>query len=71
MPDCHGRDLVKPLRKERSAVVVEEVVLTVRVPPATLKRIDSLVKARRSKIPRHSWLLEAIYEKLDREDQEL
>lgn len=48
----------------------EEVALTVRVPPATLKRIDVLVKARRNKIPRHSWLLEAIYEKLDREDNE-
>lgn len=48
----------------------DEVALTVRVPPTTLQRINVLVKARRNKIPRHSWLLEAIYEKLDREDQE-
>src|ERR1700722_19038507 len=46
-----------------------EVALTVRVPRATLQRIDSLVGARPTKIPRHSWLLEAIHEKLDKEDR--
>jgi hypothetical protein len=45
-----------------------EVALTVRVPKETLDRMDMLVKARPTKIPRHSWLLEAIYEKLFKED---
>ena len=44
-----------------------ELALTVRVPRNVLDQIDFLVKLRRSKIPRHSWLLEAIYEKLARE----
>jgi hypothetical protein len=44
-----------------------EVALTVRVPKQTLDYIDGLVKARPTKIPRHSWLLEAIYEKLSKE----
>ncbi len=46
-----------------------EVALTVRVPRTTLERIDSLVRARPNKIPRHSWLLEAIYEKLYKEER--
>ena len=44
-----------------------EIALTVRVPPAVLNQIDELVRARRVKIPRHAWLLEAIYAKLDSE----
>ena len=47
----------------------DEVAVTVRVPKGTLERIDSLVKARPTKIPRHSWLLEAIYEKLYKEER--
>jgi hypothetical protein len=46
-----------------------EVALTVRVPKGTLERIDALVRVRQNKIPRHSWLLEAIYEKLYREER--
>lgn len=44
-----------------------EIALTVRVPPAVLEQIDQLVRSRRVKIPRHAWLLEAIYAKLDSE----
>jgi|SRR5580700_11276603 hypothetical protein len=46
-----------------------DFALTVRVPRDVLDRIDFLVRLRRSKIPRHSWLLEAIYEKLAREGE--
>lgn len=38
-----------------------------RVPSDIIERVDSAVKARRIKTPRHTWLLEAIHEKLDRE----
>jgi predicted transcriptional regulator len=46
-----------------------EAAITVRVPEETLERIDALVQRRQTRIPRHSWLLEAIYEKLDREER--
>ncbi len=46
-----------------------EVALTVRIPKGTLERIDALVKDRPNKIPRHSWLLEAIHEKLYKEER--
>lgn len=35
-----------------------------RIPDATLAAIDADVKSRRVKTPRHTWLLEAIEEKL-------
>lgn len=52
----------------RNQVAKDEVALTVRVPPDVLEQIDQLVKRRRVKIPRHAWLLEAIYAKLDSEN---
>lgn len=58
--------MVHEIRPEDDA---SEVALTVRVPKDILERIDSLVKARPTKIPRHSWLLEAIHEKLYKEER--
>jgi hypothetical protein len=45
--------------KKRSTVTV-----SLRIPVPMLKEIDKAVQARPYKIPRHSWLLEAVYEKL-------
>jgi hypothetical protein len=47
----------------------DEFALTVRVPKGTVDRIDARVRHRLTRIPRHSWLLEAIYEKLYREER--
>jgi hypothetical protein len=38
-----------------------------RLPPDVIARVDRAVQSRRVKIPRHTWLLEAVVEKLDRE----
>jgi hypothetical protein len=54
---------------KRDQKLEREVALTVRVPQETLDRIDSLVGSRLTGIPRHSWLLEAIYEKLYKEER--
>jgi hypothetical protein len=48
--------------KEKDAVPV-----ILRVPEDILKRIDGSVQARLIKTPRHTWLLEAVLEKLERE----
>jgi hypothetical protein len=45
----------------------ETVPVILRVPEDILERVDSSVQARRIKTPRHTWLLEAILEKLERE----
>jgi len=42
-------------------------VVNLRVPVEILNEIDSLRKERRIKTPRHTWLLEAIEEKIERE----
>lgn len=34
-----------------------------------LTRIDSILHQRKVKIPRHTWILEALYEKLEREGE--
>lgn len=44
---------------------VTSVIL--RVPSEIIERVDEAVQGRRIKTPRHTWLLEAIVEKLDRE----
>jgi hypothetical protein len=38
-----------------------------RIPADVIAQIEKAVLARRLKIPRHTWLLEAVMEKLDRE----
>ena len=44
--------------------------LKLRLPVDLLKRVDEMVKSRRPAPSRHQWILEAIYEKLDREASE-
>jgi hypothetical protein len=50
---------------ERKAGV--EVPVTVRIPKPMLSDIESLVRTRPIKTARHTWLMEAIYEKWKRE----
>lgn len=42
--------------------------ILIRIPAEALKRIDEIVSAKRIKTPRHTWLLEAIFEKLEKAD---
>lgn len=41
--------------------------VVLRLPPDVLTRIDRAVEARRVKVPRHTWLMEAVIEKLERD----
>jgi hypothetical protein len=51
--------------------VVEKTIgekpIIIRVPSEALGKIDKIVKSKQIKTPRHTWLLEAIFEKLERE----
>ena len=44
----------------------KNVLLT--IPGKSPTRIEHVLKARRVRIPRHTWILEAIVEKLEREE---
>lgn len=52
----------KPVRAEKT-----EQPVKLRVPAELLEQIDAAVAAKRPAPSRHNWILEAIYEKLDRE----
>ena len=42
-------------------------LIQLRIPSSEIERIDNLIASRRPKPPRHSWILEAIYEKLEKD----
>ena len=46
----------------------KEIPVVVRIPSDLLDRIDALVATRQLKTPRHTWLLEALFEKAHREE---
>ncbi len=46
-----------------------ETSVLLRIPGNLADRIDNATKARPIRTPRHSWILEAILEKLEREGQ--
>lgn len=46
-------------------------VVNLRLPTSLLAEIDEVIKSKRVKIPRHTWLLEAIAERLTSEKEEL
>lgn len=54
-----GADAAAPARSRPSVVV--------RLPPDLLDRVDAAVAARAVPITRHSWILEALHEKVLRE----
>ncbi len=45
----------------------DEIPLKLRVPPKLLRHIDEPVLRRAVRIPRHSWLIEALVEKVERD----
>lgn len=52
---------------ESSVEKEEEKGLKLRLPLPLLQQVDAVVASRRPVPSRHQWILEAIYEKLDRE----
>lgn len=43
--------------------------ILIRIPVEALKKIDEIVSAKKIKTPRHTWLLEAVFEKLEKDSQ--
>lgn len=52
-----------------SAEIEKETVINIRLPLSVVEKVDRIVRRRRVRIPRHSWLLEAVYAHLDEEEQ--
>lgn len=45
----------------------EDKPILIRIPSNALEKIDEIVSSKQIKTPRHTWLLEAVFEKLERE----
>lgn len=43
--------------------------MTLRLPSELSNRIEAVLQKRAFKLPRHTWLLEAVIEKLEREEE--
>lgn len=55
----------------RPAEIVKATKVLLTIPAESHSRIEAVLAERRVRIPRHTWLLEAIVEKLEREEQKL
>lgn len=53
---------------EEKQLIVKDLPVILRIPTSLLNRIDRLVSARQIRTPRHTWLLEALLEKVKREE---
>lgn len=51
-----------------SVEMEKETVINIRLPLSVVEKMDRIVRRRRVRIPRHSWLLEAVYAHLDEEE---
>ena len=74
VPSVDVEDLINrggstPVREPAPAATDQVVPVILRLPASMLKSIDESVKSRPVRIPRHTWLLEAVHEKLSRELQ--
>ncbi len=57
-------------RARGAATEARPVTVSLRIPGDVAARVDRSVRSRPVKIPRHTWLLEAVVEKLDREEED-
>ena len=55
------------VRSEQPKRAEKPIPVLVRMSPDLLRHIDRAVRSRRIKIPRQTWILEAIVEQLERE----
>ncbi|MDF1586679.1 hypothetical protein PZ740_09825 [Rhodospirillales bacterium YIM 152171] len=59
------------MAKGQKEIDEDVAALTVRVPRALVSDIDQERNARAVRVPRNTWILEAVVEKLDRERRRL
>ena len=57
-------------RARGAATEAKPLAVSLRIPGDVAARVDRAVLSRPVKIPRHTWLLEAVVEKLDREEED-
>lgn len=58
-----------PANSDRSRGKREIIPVSLRLPSELSRRIEAVLQKRAFKLPRHTWLLEAVIEKLEREEK--
>lgn len=58
-----------PAKNDRSRGKREIIPVSLRLPSELSRRIEAVLQKRAFKLPRHTWLLEAVIEKLEREEE--
>lgn len=56
-----------PVRESSKPSQSGTTPIILRLPTELLQQVDSLLKNRPVRLPRHTWILEAVYEKMKRE----
>ena len=74
-PDIQEKEIQSLIEKGGSVAKSDEkkskkqvVPITLRIPNHIIERIAQVIASRPIRIPRHTWILEAILEKLEREE---
>ena len=55
------------VRQKAMAPAAQNMPVSLRIPGPLAERLDNALQDRLIRVPRHTWILEAIVEKLDRE----
>ncbi len=58
-------------RRETAAPTVRNLAVLLRIPGPLAERLDAFLQSRLIRVPRQTWILEAILEKLDRETRDV
>ena len=67
-PQATRTEAKRPGRKKKAPASAKIIPTQLRLEEDLLKRIDLVIEKRRVKASRHSWFLEAIFEKLEKEE---
>ncbi len=65
-----GGSAARQEKKSNKKQQKDIVPISLRLPREFSERIETVLEKRALKIPRHTWLLEAVVEKLEREEKE-
>ena len=65
-----GGSVAQLVEPAKPAPPTEEKQVALRIPTALLAELDDMLQSRTIRQPRHTWILEAISEKLNREMRE-
>ena len=62
-----GGSIANPTLEKEAGTQKQNADVNLRIPHLLLERIDQTIESQTLKIPRHTWILQALLEKLERD----